>query len=323
MPVIKCKNGKYKIGSGACIFDSEEKAQKVWASIRVSMVDSYNDYPEAAKANAKRALNIKKENDRGCGTLVGWTRANQIANGENISRETIARMSGFERHRENSKGDPKNDCGALMWLAWGGDAGVEWAKRKLQQIDKVNFAEGVPHYLEDGTLWTGPVHRDAMGKLMTGATHTKDSEYLYHKEDLAEVGERGGIKSSPKAPKSGTPNKNPQGEGSAKGDASGKKGAKVTEEQEKTLENKVKDFNEKESNTKNGRATLGALKSVFQRGLGAFNTSHSPLVKSAEQWAFARVNAFLYLIKNGRPENPKYTTDYDLLPKEHPKYQKN
>ena len=29
-------------------------------------------------------------------------------------------------------------------------------------------------------------------------------------EELAEVGERGGIRKSPKAPKSGTPNKNPK-----------------------------------------------------------------------------------------------------------------
>ena len=136
---------------------------------------------------------------------------------------------------------------------------------------------------------------------------------------MAEVGPRGGIKESPKAPKSDTKNPDPKGEGTAKGDASGKRGAKVTAEQEKTLEGKVDDFNKKESNTKNGRAGLGALKSVFQRGLGAFNTSHSPLVKSASQWAFARVNAFLYLLKNGRPENPKYDTDYDLLPKGHPK----
>jgi hypothetical protein len=138
---------------------------------------------------------------------------------------------------------------------------------------------------------------------------------------MAEVGPRGGIKESDKAPKSDTPNPNPKGEGSAGGDASDKS-AKVTVEQEKTLQNKVDEFNEKESNTKNGRATLGQLKSVFQRGLGAFNTSHSPLVKSASQWAFARVNAYLYLLKNGRPENPKYDTDFDLLPKGHPKANK-
>jgi hypothetical protein len=141
-------------------------------------------------------------------------------------------------------------------------------------------------------------------------------------ENFAEVGPRGGINPSDKAPKSGTPNPNPKGEGTAKGDASGKRGAKVSAEQEKTLQKKVDDFNEKESNTKNGRATLGALKSVFQRGLGAFNVSHSPKVRSSEQWAYARVNAFLYLLKTGRPQNKKYTTDNDLLPKDHPKADK-
>jgi hypothetical protein len=184
------------------------------------------------------------------------------------------------------------------------------------------MAEGVPHYTKDGKLYEGPTHKGPDGSLMTGETHTDDSEKLYHKEDLAEVGPRGGIKESPKAPKSDTKNPDPKGEGTAKGDASGKRGAKVTAEQEKTLEGKVKEFNERASNTKNGNATLGALKSVFQRGLGAFNTSHSPKVQSAEQWAYARVNAYLYLLKNGRPENPKYDTDFDLLPKGHPKANK-
>jgi hypothetical protein len=139
-----------------------------------------------------------------------------------------------------------------------------------------------------------------------------------HEGMFAKVGERGAIVASDNAPKGDTPNKNPKGEGTAKGDASGKS-AEVTKEQEATLQKKADDFNEKESNTRNGRATLGALKSVFQRGLGAFNVSHSPVVKSASQWAFARVNAYLYLLKNGRPENPKYITDNDLLPSEHPK----
>lgn len=182
-----------------------------------------------------------------------------------------------------------------------------------------DFAEGMPHYTADGELYEGPTHKNAEGRLMTGATHEIDSEYLYHADDFAEIGPKGGIRKSDKAPNSKTKNDNPKGEGSAKGDASGKRGAEVTQAQEKTLQNKADDFNEKESNTKNGRATLGALKSVFQRGIGAYNTSHSPLVKSPEQWAYARVNAFLYLVKNGRPENPKYTGDYDLLPKGHPK----
>ena len=143
-----------------------------------------------------------------------------------------------------------------------------------------------------------------------------------HEGLFAKVGERGAIVASDKAPKSDTPREDPKGEGTAKGDASGKRGAEVTAEQEATLEKKAADFNAKDSNTRNGRATPGALKAVFQRGLGAFNTSSSPRVTSASQWAFARVNAFLYLLKNGRPENPKYTTDNDLLPEKHPKAEK-
>ena len=136
MPVIKCANGKYRIGGGSCIYESEEKAQKAWTAIRVAMVESYNDYPQSARVNAQRAINLREQYKLSCGTPVGWARANQLANGENITRETIARMSAFERHRDNSKGNPKEDCGALMWLAWGGDAGIEWASKKLQEIDK-------------------------------------------------------------------------------------------------------------------------------------------------------------------------------------------
>lgn len=97
--------------------------------------ESYNDYPKAASENAARALRIRDENTNlDCGTPVGWARANQLAKNENISEETIARMSSFSRHFENSKGDPTEDCGALMWLAWGGTEGIEWAGRKLEQI---------------------------------------------------------------------------------------------------------------------------------------------------------------------------------------------
>ena len=99
---------------------------------------SYTDYPEQAKENAKIALRWAEENGWGdCGTPVGKARANQLANGEPISRDTIARMAAFERQRQNSDKELGDGCGRLMWLAWGGDAGVEWAKRKLEQIDKM------------------------------------------------------------------------------------------------------------------------------------------------------------------------------------------
>ena len=36
MPVTLCKNGKYKIGSGECIYDTKEKAMEVWKAILAS-----------------------------------------------------------------------------------------------------------------------------------------------------------------------------------------------------------------------------------------------------------------------------------------------
>jgi hypothetical protein len=112
-----------------------------WIAFKDEQFESYTDYPEQAKENAKIALRYAEENGWGdCGTDVGKQRANQLAKGEAISRDTIARMAAFERHRQNSDKELGDGCGRLMWLAWGGDAGVEWAQRKLSQIDKKAFS---------------------------------------------------------------------------------------------------------------------------------------------------------------------------------------
>jgi hypothetical protein len=98
--------------------------------------ETYSDYPKQATENAKIALRWAEENGWGdCGTPVGKKRANDLASNRPLSRDTIARMAGFERHRQNSQKELGDGCGRLMWLAWGGDAGIEWAQRKLKQIE--------------------------------------------------------------------------------------------------------------------------------------------------------------------------------------------
>jgi hypothetical protein len=104
--------------------------------------ESYNDYPKQASENAKIALRWAEENGWGsCGTDVGKQRANQLAKGENISEDTISRMASFERHRQNSQKELGDGCGRLMWLAWGGNEGIEWAQRKLESIKKEKMAD--------------------------------------------------------------------------------------------------------------------------------------------------------------------------------------
>jgi hypothetical protein len=112
-----------------------EAIRKIIVDAERQELRSYTDYPKQAVENAKIALRWAEENGWGsCGTAVGKIRASQLANNEPISEETIARMAAFERHRQNSQKELGDGCGRLMWLAWGGDEGVEWAQRKLESL---------------------------------------------------------------------------------------------------------------------------------------------------------------------------------------------
>jgi HK97 family phage prohead protease len=150
MPIYECSGGKYRIGNGECVYTSRSNAESAYRAYladldaeyeddsRNEKAETYNDYPEAATNNAKRAIKYKEENGSSCGTSVGWTRARQLANRESLSRATIARMASFKRHQQNKDVPYDEGCGGIMWDAWGGDAGVNWAIRKLDQIDNKN-----------------------------------------------------------------------------------------------------------------------------------------------------------------------------------------
>jgi len=85
------------------------------------------------------------------------------------------------------------------------------------------------------------------------------------------------------------------------------------------LEKKVEEHNEKHGDSAGKRVTLRMLIAVFKRGVGAYNTNPAsvrPSVTSADQWAYARVNAFLYAVRTGKFRGGKFDTD--LLPAGHP-----
>jgi len=125
-----------------------------WEGSKVEL-ESYTDYPEGARNNAKRALEWAEKNGWGdCGTAVGKQRANQLAKGEPISRDTIGRMAAFRRHQQNKDVPYSEGCGGLMWDAWGGDAGIRWAESKLKEIDAKLSAEKAPEFThEDEHMW--------------------------------------------------------------------------------------------------------------------------------------------------------------------------
>ena len=112
-------------------------------------------------------------------------------------------------------------------------------------------------------------------------------------------------------------------EGSASGPA-GSGTIELDEQTESGLRNKVEEHNDSldAGDPSWKRATVGMLRAVYRRGAGAYSTSHRPGV-SRGAWAMARVNAFLVLLKSGRPANASYITDNDLLPKGHPRSSRN
>lgn len=97
--------------------------------------ESINDYPKGISDTAKKVLNYVEENGWGsCGTSVGKIRANQLANGEPISIDTIKRMYSYlSRHKVDLESSKSYDdgCGKLMYDAWGGDAALSWSERFL------------------------------------------------------------------------------------------------------------------------------------------------------------------------------------------------
>ena len=132
----KMERPQDSVGMSKEELEAQEKIDKLIDLFKKKTeLESYSDYPKSASNNAKRALEWKKKNGSSCGTSVGWRRASQLANRQPLSRTTIARMASFKRHQQNKDVPYSEGCGGIMWDAWGGTSGVEWAINKLKEID--------------------------------------------------------------------------------------------------------------------------------------------------------------------------------------------
>lgn len=248
--------------------------------------------PSGAKGNAQKVLDWKKEHGsevKGM-TPVGWARARQLASKSEIGLSTVKRMSAFNRHRKNAevapefKTTPWKDRGYVAWLGWGGNSGIDWAIK----ISAANDSES-------GMDMIGDFDKDAY----------KSSPKGKGAKTPAKPSER--IKGS---------KKNKEGSAS-KANSSISVGSVLS-----SLKEKISSHNKKYGKEKGKRVSLGMLKAVYRRGAGAFSATHRPGM-SRSGWGVARVNAFLKLVRSGRPSNPKYVQDNDLLPAGHPRKSSN
>jgi len=103
---------------------------------------TYSNYPQAARAAARRALRFKEKNGSSCGTPVGWQRARQIAGGEGLSLATVKRTYSFLSRASvynqgkftDAKG--KQICGSIMYACWGGSSMLSWCKGVINKAKR-------------------------------------------------------------------------------------------------------------------------------------------------------------------------------------------
>ena len=66
-------------------------------------------------------------------------RAQQLANKENLTINTIQRMYSYLSRAETYYDESNTEaCGTISYLLWGGKAGLIWSRKKLRELDLLN-----------------------------------------------------------------------------------------------------------------------------------------------------------------------------------------
>lgn len=100
--------------------------------------------PTKAVADAAaKGLKLREAFGRG-GTKVGLERGRQLSERRELDEATVKKMRAyFARHKVDKRGknfgdDDKPSAGYVAWLLWGGDAGKDWAERKMASLEKAD-----------------------------------------------------------------------------------------------------------------------------------------------------------------------------------------
>ena len=101
--------------------------------------------PDYIAKVAKEALEVRETlpKSRQAGTPVGLARANQLANGDNLSLSTLIRMRSYLiRSRQNYRQakqrglDASNSKAIQAYMLWGGPRALTWAQEQISKLQK-------------------------------------------------------------------------------------------------------------------------------------------------------------------------------------------
>lgn len=114
------------------------KNDKRYKSGKKLEMESYRDYPDSVANNAKRGIELNDKQGNKCATQVGKVRAQQLAQKQPVSIETIKRMYSYlSRAQEYYDEGDTTSCGYISYMLWGGLSAKRWAESKLKELGEL------------------------------------------------------------------------------------------------------------------------------------------------------------------------------------------
>jgi len=103
-------------------------------------LESFSDYPDAVKNNAKRGRELNEKQGNKCATETGKQRSADLAAGRPVTVDTIKRMYSYLSRAEEYYDEGNTEaCGTISYLLWGGKAAKRWAESKLKELDLIDL----------------------------------------------------------------------------------------------------------------------------------------------------------------------------------------
>jgi hypothetical protein len=123
---------------------SEVEAEILLEKIK-QMFESYADYGDDIRNNAKRGIELNEKVGNKCATQTGKVRAQQLANGEPISVDTLKRMYSYLSRAEVYYDETDTEaCGTISYLLWGGKSALSYSRNKLKELGLLEESEAQP-----------------------------------------------------------------------------------------------------------------------------------------------------------------------------------
>ena len=152
----KAERPKEQIPEDLSEVEAGMKLLEVKQALIEYQLQSYANYPDGVKNNAKRGIELNEKQGNKCSTQTGKVRAQQLAQGKAISLQTVKRMYSYlSRAEEYYDPNDTTACGTISYLLWGGKAALRWSRSVLRELGEIDLVEKMINEELKEPCWDG------------------------------------------------------------------------------------------------------------------------------------------------------------------------